>query len=456
MANAPAFVIDTFGFRVPCRLFYVKANVTRDRNLPIVDEYVLRLLRICEGMELDDLGKFFGFQRAEIEMVVGGLDHSGLARFDGGKVVLTPTAIGLFENNPEGEPRLISVESWDEHLWVELVTRSLVPEPQSGGQSKYLIGIGSELPKMDESVARDAMSKGFAGHIRRKGLNPQRISHHSTSAAEPGRVMPALVRASKVIPDGQVEPVLEFGREWSDWTEDGLSLKGEIASEYGRLQHARGRMNAFEEFRVLTGDDHLVQYMHDNGEFNLARLIEDTVTPASGSRRGYLIGAAYLERNRRELWNFVNTHLAAASVAPEIWWRRPMGDAWGRTPDLAETVQYLENLIRSTFKQQPRTTLFVPASVRQARRHDRVFLRGVANIEDGNHSQAIEIVCVPDVAALVIVHLTVGQDSVPLGVLVPPGRHLQAVQRRFREGNEIWNSSAQQAKSRRLPEVPKE
>jgi hypothetical protein len=40
--------VCTYGFNVPCRRFLIRANVTRDRRLPVVDEFVLRTLKLCE------------------------------------------------------------------------------------------------------------------------------------------------------------------------------------------------------------------------------------------------------------------------------------------------------------------------------------------------------------------------------------------------------------------------
>ena len=57
--------VCSFGFNIPCRRFLIRANVTRDRRLPVVDEFVLRALKLCENVPVRRLAAYFGFTGAE-------------------------------------------------------------------------------------------------------------------------------------------------------------------------------------------------------------------------------------------------------------------------------------------------------------------------------------------------------------------------------------------------------
>ena len=81
MAIAPyaePITVCTYGFNVPCRRFLISANVTRDRRLPVVDEFVLRTLKLCESVPVKRLGAYFGFSNSETDAVVGDLVNRGL------------------------------------------------------------------------------------------------------------------------------------------------------------------------------------------------------------------------------------------------------------------------------------------------------------------------------------------------------------------------------------------
>jgi hypothetical protein len=48
--------VSTYGFNVPCRRFLITANITRDKRFPVVDEFVLRVLKLCERVPVKRLG----------------------------------------------------------------------------------------------------------------------------------------------------------------------------------------------------------------------------------------------------------------------------------------------------------------------------------------------------------------------------------------------------------------
>jgi hypothetical protein len=70
--------VRSFGFNIPCRRFLIRANVTRDRRLPVVDEFVLRALKLCEDVPVRRLATYFGFTPAETETVMADIKGAGL------------------------------------------------------------------------------------------------------------------------------------------------------------------------------------------------------------------------------------------------------------------------------------------------------------------------------------------------------------------------------------------
>src|SRR3546814_2013459 len=73
-------LVDAIDFQIPCRRFTIKANVTRDRQMPVVDEFVLRLLRVVQRISGQRLAGYFGFTAREMESVLLELVERGLDR----------------------------------------------------------------------------------------------------------------------------------------------------------------------------------------------------------------------------------------------------------------------------------------------------------------------------------------------------------------------------------------
>ena len=59
MSNNLAFNRVTFG--LPVESFRVEAYISLEERLPVVTEYVLRLIRICNAIPLTALREYFGF-----------------------------------------------------------------------------------------------------------------------------------------------------------------------------------------------------------------------------------------------------------------------------------------------------------------------------------------------------------------------------------------------------------
>jgi hypothetical protein len=206
-------LLDTPSFRLPCRSFYVRANVTRDRALPVVDEFVLRLLRICGELTLQRLADFFGFTRGEAEQVANHLASTDMLVVEGDSLRLSGAAAELFKASADEEPRLISVEAWTENVWIDLVSRSLVPRPRQRPHRNLVevnpVKAAVELPADFARVAFEDNFRDYVTRIRRL-REPDRVSIHSIASVEPDRHGAIAVPSRRVFSIGDNTSRLEF------------------------------------------------------------------------------------------------------------------------------------------------------------------------------------------------------------------------------------------------------
>lgn len=143
-------IVNSYGFNIPCRRFLVAANVTRDRRLPVADEFVLRVLKICERVPVRRLGAFFGFGEMETETVVADLLSRGLIVVDGDTALLHPSAHEHFRGSVEKGARILTVEPWVDRLWFDLVSRNIMrpdrTRPIRNGIDIRPVGLARDLP----------------------------------------------------------------------------------------------------------------------------------------------------------------------------------------------------------------------------------------------------------------------------------------------------------------------
>ena len=85
----------TFG--LPIETFRVEAYIALDERLPVVTEFVLRLLRVCSRVSMPALRDYFGFTDSEALAVVESLSRQGLIDLIEGDIQLSLFAIERFE-----------------------------------------------------------------------------------------------------------------------------------------------------------------------------------------------------------------------------------------------------------------------------------------------------------------------------------------------------------------------
>lgn len=188
MGSVDRILVDSVGFRIPCRRFSFVLNVSRDRRLPLVDEFVLRLLRMFERIPVQRMRMFFGFSAREMEIVLSDLAARGHVLLEGEFASLQPAADELFSTSLDGMPRIVSVETWNETVSFDMVASTILPSERSFG-SRHLIevrpsALSKEVPRR---FAEEAFTSNFRDFVRaQKGAGDADSTHlYSIGHVEP-------------------------------------------------------------------------------------------------------------------------------------------------------------------------------------------------------------------------------------------------------------------------------
>lgn len=410
-------VIDTIGFRVPCRSFYIRAHVTRDRPLPVVDEFIMRLLRVCGQLTIARIGDFFGFSRAETEQVIEDLLAKELVIAEQEELRLSQRAAELFRSSADEQPRLVEVEAWTENIWLDLVGRTLVPRPRQR-PFRNLVDVqkDEDTERSPKDIARAAFEANFRDYVSRtrRVPDPDKVSIHSIASLEPDRYGSAVVSARKILTADTGKIRLDF---------DGLgeapaqyrALIQALSSSYGQLDQPRAVTTGLNEFERLTGMN-LKTHFNEDQVFDLwSWLAEKTANPQEA--RGWVIGEAYLDENVRKL--VIEFEKVTETGKASLRWLRPAGGLWGMTSDLGSALTLFRRALG--LPDAPRSAgvaLITPkaASNTVQKRFERLFEFG--EIAATRVSSSLEIILLGERAAMVLVHVPIDRrETVPIGIV---------------------------------------
>jgi hypothetical protein len=451
--SAERINVDAVDFQIACRRFTVRATVTRDRQLGVVDEYVLRLLAVVERMPITRLRAWFGFSEAEMETVLLDMgERRSWIEFDGDDVVLSPAGRDLFRTvGDDGIPQIVEVAPLVADVWFDLVSRNMVPRSRPYNVD-YLVRLREQesARELPEAFAREAFESNFRQYARRIRRFPDAdsVNLYSISDVHGGgyayQVLPAgLALDLEKLTVRPVFPDLDDGGP-------GFQKLTVAANDAWMVLNAPdAAATTAVEFDRMTGQSHLAPLIRAPDS---RRAWYDALSLQRAP--GFLptIGAAYLEGNVTALLDAVST--AGELPSPmEVVWLRPSGTSWGRTLRVADTLQAIRETLRNAGVAEVSTRLAMPRSTHRSVRtnHRRLFDFGVLSPQ-GHLPANLEVLLVGGVAALVNVHLPVTGHGVGIGGVVTDQKRLSRIAERLRVDQQgSWDVLWPVANSQRRP-----
>ena len=422
-------MVATYGFNVPCRRFLITSNIARDRRLPMVDEFVLRLLKLGERVAASRIGAFFGFSTNETFTVLADLKRRGLVDIVGEDVELTASAHELFLPGRDGPPQMVEVETWVDRIWFDLVSRNMMT-PERTRPLDHLIDLkplatSKEIPAR---FAREAFEQNFTDFLKgiRRINNPDRYSLYSVSDVSPDRFGSVVVSGGMEL---QLDPAPRLVPRLME-ADAVESSKFKLLTEAMHnailgLTHAEPTQSGLAEFRRLTGDQSLTAH-HNGGPFlSVEAWLADPTLQASS--RATIVGAAYTERN---ITNFIRaverrglTRLKGRPPrALELRWYRPGGSSWGASQDIQHVVPALAAVVRKGLSTPCtiRSTIVTPVSARKdtVGKFTRLFDRGLCS-PPSHLASTTEVLVVEGVAAMVLTRAALSKTvDIPVGLIL--------------------------------------
>lgn len=116
------FEFNRLTVALPVETFKVDAYIALDERLPVVTEFVLRLLRICGAVNLAAFRNYFGFTDNEALAIIDSLSRQGLVELLEERLQLTRFAVERFNESGGEHPRFSKVELRSETVMFDLVS----------------------------------------------------------------------------------------------------------------------------------------------------------------------------------------------------------------------------------------------------------------------------------------------------------------------------------------------
>ncbi|MCX8990843.1 hypothetical protein NLN88_23550, partial [Citrobacter portucalensis] len=115
-------------FGLPSKAFFIDYTVSQKRQLPVVKEFIVRLLHSLESANIQTLRNFFGFTDKEIQAVLDDLLEESLIKWDEDKVALSHYALNSFvEVDGNMLPRFFEVAEKTDTVHFELHDFRILP-----------------------------------------------------------------------------------------------------------------------------------------------------------------------------------------------------------------------------------------------------------------------------------------------------------------------------------------
>ena len=454
-------LVDTVGFRIPCRRFSFVLNVSRDRRLPVVDEFVLRLLRMFERIPIQRLRTFFGFSVREMEIVLSDLVARGHVLLEGEFASLQPAADELFSSSGDGMPRMVSVETWNETVSFDMVASTILPSERSYGSRHLIEVIPSALSKeVPRRFAEEAFTSNFRDFVRnKKGTGDADSIHlYSIGHVEPKGYGWSTYRTSDFLDLSEGPKIdIDYGVRIENFVSFRLLLEGMSSARKAQFSPVPD-FPTLQFVDALFGDTRFSKFLRRrDGYFDIERWIErEQPTGTPQSTRG-IVGSIYLPDNTGAIAYLAARQKFSTEKSFEIIWARSAGTAWGASPDLSTSIAALRNAVRGEEGERSVTSMLLDIHGTDKEimgRFRHLFERG-RSMRSRSLPASLEFVKAGATLAFTVrVAITPG-STLPIGFATTDARMIDrfekavGLERRLAKSSRLW---APKATDRPLPE----
>lgn len=431
----------TFG--LPIETFRVEAYIALDERLPVVTEFVLRLLRTCGRVSMQAFRDYFGFTDSEALSVVESLSRQGLIELVEDELQLSLFAIERFDEAGGDHPRFNKVELKKDVVTFDLISftplRSVIGELATDN----IIKLNAEEDALGESKerARLAYRQRYPEIASmRDDLRDKSFGVHSVEDIESKRrsYLPIPVSFS-LDQDGQVERRIEEAFERVAPPELIQFVNEQVTASIPKTisMGTPGLEDFIEAFDLkLMG-----QYLTGK-KFDLAGYLADvhvTRNVKYPKNMDAFFGNIYLHENVERVVARIKDRREVkrrqGKLLTSVAWLAPDYELWGRGDSFSKSVAQLANVLKTGGSPD---SLFLLANAEQGQESEVVSRFRVPQLNELHFSRPamndgalmagrVELMLYPTGFVVAVYHLSLSGSSglwAPIGFISTQPKHL--------------------------------
>jgi len=350
-----SFEFNRVTFGLPVETFRVEAYIALEERLPVVTEFVLRLLKICTRIPLGAFRDYFGFTDGEALAVVESLSRQGLVEVLDDEVQLSSFALERFAETGGEYPRFSKVELKKDTVTFDLITFTPLASTGPELQSDNIVKLDASEEHLGQSVehARTAYRTKYAEIAsRREDLREKSFGVYSVEDVESKRRNYAPVPVTFALDnEGQVERRIDEAFERIAPPELVQFVNEQVTAAIPKTLSIGAP--GLEEF-VETFDLKLMAQYVTGKKFDLYRYIADVhVAQSAKYPKGVtpIFGNIYLQANRERILKRIRDRREGVrkhrKLLTSLAWLVPDHPLWGRGDAFAQTVSAFSNSLQN-------------------------------------------------------------------------------------------------------------
>ena len=334
-------------FAIPAQNFGVTCAISAEEGLPVVTEFVLRMIHISGAMTPGQIQGFFGFNEREVAAVIRTLNEERLVRWEDDRVELTHYALGRFLESSDSIPRFFKIRDWSGEVNFELISFSPARKPTRFHRTNAMVELSARDPNKESKTIYWA-ERSFQEHFR-KILRQDRVEIYKISKVDAGEhfMIPA-----PCIFSFKLDSQLEIKRSLDEETvADHLEIARAI-SDVLSVPETSGNAHV-GKFIAFFDDPVLSKYLTGQ-RFEFERYLEGVhVTRTTRYEGGVepLLGALHLPRNRRTLLQWIKSSFESEArtdqpSALNAFWLGPSTPFWSRSNKIRPLADQINRVLK--------------------------------------------------------------------------------------------------------------
>jgi len=445
-------LINTVTFALPVRRFLVDYAVTKQQQLPVVKEFVVRFIFTLQECHPDAIQQFFGMSSKELYTVLSNLREERLIVWENDQIKLSQYALSRFDSVGKSYvPRFFEITDQLDSVTFELLSYKMISDFAEGRwyPGNVELGLEPEAYKGTSEKAASAFDQKFTSFLERvKGLDT--FSDH-TSLYKINSVTP---RADQQLPihanfyaDLPVlkRPIIEYADEWVDEWDDDQTIMSAINKSLSSSKSAKIRSQdqaqAVMDYLHSTFDPFLGDCITRDGiDLNRVVLVSNTEHDPEAKTR-MLFGNLYTPDNSSLILRLLD-ELQTQGIdegqkkldANGIIWTVSQDDKlWGRSREFSDFIDALNERLDGRKSPGKVVLALEVSSVQEARQVQDIYNFSKPEFQGVDApfiNRDSEILLVPDclVACLFhIKHQEFGSLTIPIGYVSTDSKYVRAV-----------------------------